>query len=250
MLVDTLSQYLESHKRLVVPQLGAFIVKEPGRIVLFSELMKRDDGVLRGALCAAGQSEMEAAGEINRFVFEVRHAVEHDEEFLMEGFGVLKAGVNGTIAFVYQPRPVERSASSEPHVESGAPRMPQCDPARIAATMKCAFDEPRVSSSAKMNPDPSVRGLRYGRPHKNTDAYTFVDKPPRRRTDRFVWIAAVAIAIALAVIAYGYFREARDKRIEAEPIPPTRIEAEPIPPTQVVDTQMPQTDTVQTPSQS
>ena len=50
MLVQTISQYLGSHKRLVVPQLGTFIVKEPGVSIVFSELLKRDDGVLCGLL--------------------------------------------------------------------------------------------------------------------------------------------------------------------------------------------------------
>ena len=51
MLVQTISQYLGSHKRLVVPQLGTFIVKEPGVSIVFSELLKRDDGVLLRAAC-------------------------------------------------------------------------------------------------------------------------------------------------------------------------------------------------------
>ena len=98
MLVQTISQYLGSHKRLVVPQLGTFIVKEPGVSIVFSELLKRDDGVLRGLLREAGVGELEAAGEIDRFVFEVRHAVQHGQEFRLDGFGVLRPGPNGTIA--------------------------------------------------------------------------------------------------------------------------------------------------------
>ena len=47
MIVELISKYLESNKRLVVPNLGAFIVKEAGRVVLFSNLIKGDDGVLR-----------------------------------------------------------------------------------------------------------------------------------------------------------------------------------------------------------
>ena len=57
-----IAEFLRTHKRLVVPQLGAFIVKAPGGEILFSELFKRDDGVLRGLLTAAGASEIEAAG--------------------------------------------------------------------------------------------------------------------------------------------------------------------------------------------
>ena len=64
MLIRTISQYLESHKRLVVPQLGTFIVKEPGVSIVFSDLLKRDDGTLRRLLIDGGLSELEAAGEI------------------------------------------------------------------------------------------------------------------------------------------------------------------------------------------
>ena len=86
-MVQTISQYLGSHKLLVVPQLGTFIVKEPGVSIVFSELLKRDDGVLRGLLREAGVGELEAAGEIDRFVFEVRHAAQHGQEFRLDGFG-------------------------------------------------------------------------------------------------------------------------------------------------------------------
>ena len=104
MLTDIIAQYLTAHKRLVVPQLGAFIVKEPDHTVLFSELLRRDDGVLRQVLRDAGMAELEAAGEIDRFVFEVRHAVEHGGTYRMRGFGQMAPGPNGTIAFRYDPQ--------------------------------------------------------------------------------------------------------------------------------------------------
>ena len=202
MLVQTISQYLGSHKRLVVPQLGTFIVKEPGVSIVFSELLKRDDGVLRGLLREAGVGELEAAGEIDRFVFEVRHAAQHGQEFRLDGFGVLRPGPNGTIAFAYEPRPVQSAADAAP----GAASVPAgTRPAPAGQTPpKLPYSEPRVSPSAKMNPDPSVRGLRYGRP------------PRRRRADRFIWVAAIAAAIAVAAIAFGYLREANDKEAEMQ----------------------------------
>ena len=94
MLIPVIAQYLRSHRRLIIPQMGAFIVKEPGQSVLFSELLKRDDGVLRSLLVAAGSSELEAGGEIDRFVFEVRHAIQQ------------------TIAFTYVPQPAEPTAAT------------------------------------------------------------------------------------------------------------------------------------------
>lgn len=223
MLIDTLIQYLKSNKRLVVPQLGTFIVKEPGRSVVFSELLKRDDGVLRGLLRAEGMGELEAAGEIDRFVFEIRHAVEHGAEFRLEGFGVMKPGPNATIAFAYGPQPeAEPAAEDEP---AGAKRS-SLQPEKVAEAVKTAFAEPRVSTSAKMNPDPSVRGLRYGKPPKSTDAYRYVDRAPRRRADRFIWIAVIAAVLAVAAIAFGLWRDAREKQADAEYIEQPQAAAE------------------------
>lgn len=286
MLIQSISQYLESHKRLVVPQLGTFIVKEPGRNILFSELLKRDDGVLRGLLRESGLTELEAAGEIDRFVFEARHAVQNGGEYPMDGFGTLKPGANGTIAFAYDPTvrtrpaaepdpepgpsaessaesaatpaassgpsgpsvpasetaetsaaapsgatapgaaadsagPQRESASSQPvsaeaHADTSRERPHRMQAERLARSVEHAFAEPYVSPSAKMNPDPSVRGLRYGKPPKTTDAYTYVDRPTRRRADRFLWIAIAAAVIALSAIAFGYWREHRERQAEAE----------------------------------
>ena len=286
MLIQSISQYLESHKRLVVPQLGTFIVKEPGRNILFSELLKRDDGVLRGLLRESGLTELEAAGEIDRFVFEARHAVQNGGEYPMDGFGTLKPGANGTIAFAYDPTvrtrpaaepdpepgpsaesaaesaatpaassgpsgpsvpasetaetsaaapsaatapgaaadsagPQRESASSQPvsaeaHADTSRERPHRMQAERLARSVEHAFAEPYVSPSAKMNPDPSVRGLRYGKPPKTTDAYTYVDRPTRRRADRFLWIAIGAAVIALSAIAFGYWREHRERQAEAE----------------------------------
>lgn len=213
MLIQTVSQYLGSHKRLVVPQLGTFIVKEPGVSIVFSELLKRDDGVLRGLLRDAGLGELEAAGEIDRFVFEVRHAVEHGQEFRLEGFGALHPGPNGTIAFAYAPQPAQPAGEAVPDAADGGEQdVPAADP----RPAKLPYSEPQVSPSAKMNPDPSVRGLRYGKPPKTTSAYTYVDRPRRRRADRFIWFAVLAAAIAVAAIAFGYFREAKDKDAEMQ----------------------------------
>lgn len=228
MLIRILSQYLTSHKRIVVPQLGTFVVKDPGGSVLFSELLKRDDGVLRGLLREQGMGELEAAGEIDRFVFEVRHAVEHGEEYRLKGFGVIKPGANGTIAFDYEPAPVRTADEAADEVSGQGAAVPSPEegtkeadpvmlpPEKLAEAVRTAFAEPHLSPSVKMNPDPSVRGLRYGKPPKTTDAYTYVGPARRRTTDRFIWIAVLAALMALGAIAFGFWNDERQKRLEAE----------------------------------
>lgn len=256
MLIRILSQYLRSHKRLVIPQLGVFLVKDPGRTVLFSELVRRDDGVLHGLLVEAGQSDLAAAGEIDRFVFEVRHAVERGESCSMPGLGVWRPGPHGTIAFEYRPAPEPgepahpagshggrelrtegRTARSEEHsaeerrsgerpagehaagerrfgghaagMRSAAGTDAPAEPATPAAD---EADEQHLSVSAKRNPAPYVKGLNYGRPPRNTDAFTYVDKPVRRSPDRFVLAAIAALVIAICAIAYGYYHDLEERR--------------------------------------
>ena len=101
MIVEIIAKYLESNKRLVVPNLGTFIVKVPQQAVLFSNLMKNDDGVLRSEIVKSGVSELDAAALIDRFVFEVNDRLAKGGVCALAGFGVLRSGANGTIGFTY-----------------------------------------------------------------------------------------------------------------------------------------------------
>lgn len=277
-LSQIITRSLASRKRLVVPQLGAFLVKVPGREVLFSEMMKRDDGVLRSLLRdEEGMSEIEASGAIDRFVFEVRHAVESDVVYRAEGLGIFAAGPNGTIQFRFLPetdfRPAEsvaapaaeplRSSVPEPAVGKkaektagkpenaagtasrraelapepetgkmhGNPGTAEAEPSgraegvpaeetrrRIKELMKHDGEHPSEgrSSSSLRRPDPSVRGLRYGKPLKTTDAYTFVGSAPSRRFDTFIFLAVAAVLLAVGAILYGYLKERRIERQEQQ----------------------------------
>lgn len=231
MLIRIIITYLAAHKRLVVPQLGAFLVKEPGREVVFSELIRRDDGVLRSLLEAEGMTSLAAAGEIDRLVFEVRHAVEEGRVYALHGLGNFRAGANGTIAFEYLPanasvvaEPTEsvvelRQAAptvavpppTKPLVAEDAPseeQKPKIEEQHHARHRDEVEDEElHLSVSAKMNPASYVKGLKYGKPPKNTNAFTYVDKPRRSGGDRFIWFAVVAILLALGAIAFGLYHD-------------------------------------------
>lgn len=103
MIVEIIAKYLSSNKRLVVPNLGTFIVKVPAQTILFSNLIKNDDGCLRGLLKSEGMPELDAAALIDRFVFEVNYRLEHSGVCALGGFGVLRSGANGTVSFTFDP---------------------------------------------------------------------------------------------------------------------------------------------------
>lgn len=291
MISQTITHYLADHKRLIVPQLGAFIVKVPGQEVIFSEMMKRDDGILRELLRREGMSEIEAAGAIDRFVFEIRHTVETDSVYRAEKLGVFAAGPNGTVRFRFLPEetPAERSQKAQPLSaqpetvpepaeteaigptesgaagpaanETGAPAAettddrpagetaatgqpaagvpaettenPAEDPAeearrKIQEIVKHEANHPSEwhSSSQPRRPDPSVRGLRYGQPQKNTNAYTYVNSTPSRRPDSFVILAAVVIVLALGALLYGFLNDRKARQQEQEYIESIAVDPE------------------------
>ncbi len=108
--------YLKQHRRLVVPSLGAFIVKGHGGEcdnILFSELLKSDDGVLRGLLTERGLRDIEAAAMVDRFIFEVKHAASPDgEEFVIEGVGVFGRSEAGKLQFTFDPECVNQATEA------------------------------------------------------------------------------------------------------------------------------------------
>ena len=268
-----IAEYLKSHRRLVVPQLGAFIVKSPGGEILFSEMLKRDDGVLRALLTANGAGEIEASGIIDRFIFELRHTIESGSVYKAEGLGVFALGENHTILFRHiaefgsesveeESASVQEATQWEPQAQPVEPTEPVAPLAaesaveaqtavveqtveqtesRVDSSVEASVEvksEPMQSraeqnreriksllgshpsegrsSSKPRRDDPSLRGLRYGKPMKTTDAFTYVNSAPSRRPDTFVVLAIVAVLIALGAILYGYLSDRKKSGLEQD----------------------------------
>lgn len=224
-VIEVIKDYLSRNRRLVVPQLGAFIVKEPDGVVVFSELLKRDDGVLREELMRGrGMSGLEAAGAIDRFVFEVRHALQHTDGYRLHGFGHLNLSPSGAILFQYDPARVDEQAVAEnsgfydEETRDETIEEIQAAPESILEPEPISQDAPNVSPSVKLNPEPYVKGLQYGRPQKNTQGFSYVGAKPRRRVDLFVVIATIVALLATAAIVYGYYRSSRLEKAERDQI--------------------------------
>ena len=94
-------EYLGSNRRLIVPGLGAFMVKDTGERV-FSDLLRNDDGVLTSLLCNE-MSDMEAAVTIDRFIFEVRHELEQYGYCRLGEVGTLRIEPENGVLRLYPP---------------------------------------------------------------------------------------------------------------------------------------------------
>ena len=117
MITNIIVEYLKYNKRIVVPKLGAFIVKQPSGNIVFSELMRNDDGVLCSLLKAYGLNELEANGAIDRFVFEVRFNTSKQSGYTIDNFGSFTPGPNNTITFKQKREPQTFGGNVKPPVD-------------------------------------------------------------------------------------------------------------------------------------
>ena len=242
MIVELISKYLENNKRLVVPNLGAFIVKEAGRVVLFSNLIKGDDGVLRSLLVEAGVSEMETAAALDRFVFEVNFRLESTGECLLDGFGVLKSGVNGTVSFAYKPaakgevldgnvapREVQTAAQPKAKVEEKpteniveslpdnedveidvVPRQKPAPRREVEVKRPQQREERRPRSQSNY-----TEGLRYGKGRKIVTGREGATSRKSSKSDLIMKVAIVAALLAIGALVYGFIMDMRASKYDA-----------------------------------
>ena len=149
MVVKIISAYLNANKRLVIPQLGVFIVKEPGVCVVFSELLRRDDGVARGLLMEEGISEMEAAGAIDRFVFEVRHSLQNGAKHPLAGLGYLHQ-TNNNILFEYDPSTATETIENQETVVDNSIAGAEIE--RLSEVLKPEIEEVKTTQTCESKP--------------------------------------------------------------------------------------------------
>ena len=208
LLIHTVTEYLEHNKRIVVPRLGAFIVKPGGETVVFSELMRNDDGVLRALMATKGLSELEIDGMIDRLIFNIRHAISNRKEYVIEGFGIFAAGANGTIRF---------TQNTTQNIVQGyiKPSIPLSDNARrrdakspiTAINDKQSENAVKMSRSHLANPDPYLRGLKYDNHKKiEREGTVYVMSGVQQSRRRNMLIALVAAIAVICAVSYIFIR--------------------------------------------
>ena len=221
LITNILIEYLKHNKRIVVPKLGAFIVKQPSGIIRFTDLMRNDDGVLRSLLVAYGISELEAIGKIDRFVFEIRHAIGQDGKYTLPNFGEFCASENNTIAFTHISVPKIIGGNIKPPVEVLnaeklklqllANAMAQPTQAQKPKKMQKSKPKPAEENTLSLSkPDAYLRGLNYDdRKKKRGDERTDKRRAPRRRSP----LLPIFILILVAGGIYGLWYWSNEQRV-------------------------------------
>ncbi len=220
LITNILIEYLKHNKRLVVPKLGVFIVKQQSGNIVFSDLMRNDDGVLRSLLVAYGIRELEATGMIDRFVFEIRHATGRGDSFSIEGLGEFCPAENNTIKFKQKREPKVIGGRIKPPVEelnSQKERLKRRTPQRNtdaneanghkrnnarddkADQRRSKRREEEDSNISMTRPDDYLRGLKYDK-NKNRKRSEEMSDSRGRGVPHSVIIVLLIAAAAFGIV--------------------------------------------------
>ena len=258
LLTNIIAGYLKHNKRLVVPRFGAFIVKQPSGDIIFSELMRNDDGVLRSLLVAYGCNELAANGMIDRFSFEIRHKISQGEAYVIPNFGEFSDGGNNTIRFRQKVTPKVYGGNIKPPLECFNEeklklqriqriRQQQCENLtghsthrKLKTSQAIITNNQRIAEDDDVDlgkPDKYLRGLKYEnrKGRNNDDEHYGNDRTGANGSGRIIFVVLVAIIIGLG----GYLTWQWLKQNSA-PVVTTSVEA-------IVEPTVEPTDSLATP---
>ncbi len=225
---------LKKNKRVVIPDLGAFIRKDGDGRVVFVEFLRKDDGMLAGELGRLyGLSAAEARLAIDRFAAGLKARTGYDGGFVIEGLGTMRMDANGICDLDYDPeiksprtaahpihrQPAASTAATPPHPAANArpatpvAAQPGQPPRRdVSPAQEKAAPAPQPRPAAQQAGS-AAYAPRYTAPQRQDHV-----QEKRHRMDIVMVIALAAAAIAIAAMIYGAFTR-RNTEIELDPAP-------------------------------
>lgn len=172
---------LNNNLRVIIPDFGAFIVrqKEP-RVIVFNEFLRYNDGLLIEYLAKSEQIDKEIAEQrIADFAEEASNALESGKDFQIKGLGILTRDPSGKINFTEEsvktkkdkpssekqkPEKTDKSAIRQEHAKTS-----------VSNAIKKKPDE--KSPAAELSPDRSAE-------KKAQDAKEETKEPAKERSEK------------------------------------------------------------------
>lgn len=222
MINDIISGYLKNNKRIVIPELGAFLRKSADQSIVFIPFLNQEDGVLSNLIAEnLGIEPTNAQQLIKKYTESIKGALSTKGEFLIEGIGMLRLDYNGSIFLDTNTKNSDTPESGET-VQSATPtstqvEIPQEDKPQTAEPTTQGEDpqeteqyggifsisatQPEVESPkmTRKVPTPINRETVY-----SVDAES--DKP-KKKVDMFLVFAIIAAIVAILSIVYGYLAD-------------------------------------------
>ncbi len=141
------AQYIAKNTRLIIPEIGTLLRRKESGEIVFMEMLKKSDGGLVALVAGGlGLSEEEAAKAVEQYVSTIKSQLATNKKFILDGVGVLLAGVNGGVEFIFNPQSHTIDAVEEPKSKAVAEE-PQVielaeEPQRVVVAKEPVVAEP------------------------------------------------------------------------------------------------------------
>jgi len=102
MINDYIQQLIQSNSRVIVPDLGAFMIQDTpeGKVISFNDFLKFNDGMLVNKIVVNEHIDTTKSKEqIKAYVKEVENTLKKGEKFAIDGVGFLVKSDRGDIVF-------------------------------------------------------------------------------------------------------------------------------------------------------
>ncbi len=132
-----LLQILESNNRVIVPEFGAFIIKQKNPLtIIFNEFLQYNDGMLVDAISKnEGIDRDSAKKKIDEFIVKLNSELESVGQYVLQGIGVVTKGTTGKISLEKEEPKKSGKKESKP-VESSEKKPPQTKETKKAPPKK------------------------------------------------------------------------------------------------------------------
>ncbi len=155
---NLLKQLIAQHRRVVIPDFGAFLKKDTpqGEELVFSPFLRKDDGTVTDAIVREyGVETEDARAMVAEFVIYLRQSLASSGRYYIEGVGMLAADANGVVTLregeVPEPEPVVPESISEPEPQVQQVRV-QPVPQQVQQTQAAGFARQTQQSQGQQVP--------------------------------------------------------------------------------------------------
>lgn len=222
MINDIISGYLKNNKRIVIPELGAFLRKSADQSIVFIPFLNQEDGVLSNLIAEnLGIEPTNAQQLIKKYTESIKSTLSTKGEFLFEGIGMLRLDHNGSIFLDTNTKNSDTPESGET-VQSATPtstqvEIPQVDKPQTVEPTTQGEDQQEIeqyggifSISATQPEIESPKMTRKVPTPINRETVYSVDAEsdkPKKKVDMFLVFAIIAAIVAILSIVYGYLAD-------------------------------------------
>ena len=195
---------LDNNVRVVLPDLGAFIVKQRKPLkIIFNEFLKYNDGLLIEYVAKTENiNKDEATKKVTEYVDNVKSKLEKNEKINITGLGIIKKDPSGNISFSLEGEPEKEAEApvSKPDKKEEKPKIVKAEKVEAEKeTKKTVSKKEETKPVEPIAPKKEITKPEAEKKPVYQNKYTQkTSEDDKKKT--WLWLAAALLAILIVIL--------------------------------------------------